>query len=115
LVSLAAHYAERRVWMERALVASARIHERMLRAVLRAPLRLFDSTPSGRILNRFARDTQAIDDELAWNFESAVRSFAAMLGTLVLIAAVAPLVLLISAPALVVYYRIQRDYRRVAR
>jgi ABC-type multidrug transport system fused ATPase/permease subunit len=115
LASLAAHYAERRVWMERALVASARIHERMLRAVLRAPLRLFDSTPSGRILNRFARDTQAIDDELAWNFESAVRSFAAMLGTLVLIAAVAPLVLLISAPALVVYYRIQRDYRRVAR
>ncbi|GBD04977.1 Multidrug resistance-like ATP-binding protein MdlB [bacterium HR20] len=115
IASLAAHYAERRVWMERALVASARIHERMLRAVLRAPLRLFDSTPSGRILNRFARDTQAIDDELAWNFESAVRSFAAMLGTLVLIAAVAPLVLLISAPALVVYYRIQRDYRRVAR
>lgn len=112
---LAAHYTERRVWMERALVASRRIHQRMLRAVLRAPLRLFDTTPSGRILNRFARDTQAIDDELAWNFESAVRSFASMLGTLVLIAIVAPIVLLISAPALVVYYRIQRDYRRVAR
>lgn len=115
LASLAAHFTERRVWMERALVASARIHERMLGAVLRAPLRLFDTTPTGRILNRFARDTQAIDDELAWNFESAVRSFAAMLGTLVLIAVVAPLVLLLSAPALALYYRIQRDYRRVAR
>jgi len=115
LVALLAHYAERRVWMERALVASGRIHARMLSAVLRAPLRLFDSTPSGRILNRFARDTQAIDDELAWNFESTVRSFAAMLGTLVLIAFVVPVVLLVSAPALIVYYRIQRDYRRVAR
>ncbi|MDW8272263.1 MAG: ABC transporter transmembrane domain-containing protein [Bacteroidota bacterium] len=112
---LAAHYAERRVWMERALVASRRIHARLLHAVLRAPLRLFDTTPSGRILNRFARDIQAIDDELAWNFESAVRSFASMLGTIVLITVVAPLVLLISAPALVVYYRVQRDYRRVAR
>ncbi len=113
--ALAAQYAERRVWMERALVASKRIHQRMLRAVLHAPLRFFDTTPSGRILNRFARDTQAIDDELAWNFESAMRSFAAMVGTLVLIAATAPIVLLIAAPALVVYYRIQRDYRRVAR
>lgn len=112
---LAAHYAERRLWMERAIVASQRIHARMLGAVLRAPLRLFDTTPSGRLLNRFARDTQAIDDELAWNFESTMRSFASMLGTLVLITVTAPLVLLIAAPALVVYYRIQRDYRRVAR
>lgn len=115
LTALAAHYLERRLWMERALVASYRIHERLLKAVLHAPLRLFDTTPSGRILNRFARDTQAIDDELAWNFESAVRSFASMLGTIVLIAIIAPIALLISAPALVVYYRIQRDYRRVAR
>lgn len=115
LAVLAAHYLERRLWMERALVASRRIHERLLKAVLHAPLRLFDTTPSGRILNRFARDTQAVDDELAWNFESAVRSFASMLGTIVLIAIVAPIAILISAPALVVYYRIQRDYRRVAR
>lgn len=113
--TLASHYLERRLWMERAIVASKRIHQRMLHAVLHAPLGLFDTTPSGRLLNRFARDTQAIDDELAWNFESAMRSFASMLGTLVLITVTAPIVLLIAAPALVVYYRVQRDYRRVAR
>ena len=33
-----------------------RLHEKMLRAVLRSQISFFDSTPTGRIMNRFSKD-----------------------------------------------------------
>ena len=33
-----------------------RLHEDMLHAVMRSPVSFFDSTPSGRIMNRFSKD-----------------------------------------------------------
>ncbi|XP_071815996.1 ATP-binding cassette sub-family C member 9-like isoform X3 [Apostichopus japonicus] len=50
------------------LLASLRaakfIHNAMLYCVIHAPLRFFDTTPVGRILNRFSSDTQVIDQKL---------------------------------------------------
>ena len=37
------------------------IHAQMLRSVLGAPLSFFDSSPTGRVLNRFLQDMQNID------------------------------------------------------
>ncbi|MBX7153707.1 MAG: ATP-binding cassette domain-containing protein [Bacteriodetes bacterium] len=115
LCLLAAGYVERVVWMMRATTAGRDIHNQTLRAVLAAPLRFFDTTPMGRILNRFSRDIQLVDDELSWNFESALRSLSLMLGTLVLICVTAPVVILFAAPALFVFYKIQKMYRVSAR
>ncbi len=112
---LLANLVERLVWMMRATMAGRDIHNSTLAAVLAAPLRFFDTTPMGRILNRFAHDLSSVDDEMGWNFESAIRSFAQMLGTLVLIVSIVPFVLIAAVPALVVFYRLQRDYRRCAR
>lgn len=47
-----------------ALRAARELHDRMLWRVLRAPVCLFDTTPTGRILNRFAGDMQGIDREM---------------------------------------------------
>ncbi|CAE6397156.1 unnamed protein product [Rhizoctonia solani] len=43
------------------LRASKTLYEKMLRSVMRSPSRFFDKTPSGRILNRFSKDIDAID------------------------------------------------------
>ena len=112
---LIANYAERLLWMIRATMAGREIHNRTLTSVISAPIRFFDTTPMGRILNRFAHDLAGVDDELSWNFESAARSFTHMLGTLILIIVVAPVVMVAAIPAMTVFYRIQRDYRRSAR
>ncbi len=112
---LLANFGERLIWMMRATMAGRDIHNQSLASVLAAPLRFFDTTPMGRILNRFAHDMAGVDDELSWNFESFFRSFAQMVGTLILIVAAAPLVLVAAIPALMVFYRIQNDYRRSAR
>ena len=37
------------------IAASARFHKNMLATVIRAPMSFFDTTPMGRIVNRFTR------------------------------------------------------------
>ncbi len=107
--------SERLLWLGRSIAAARHIHNRALRGVLAAPLRFFDSTPMGRILNRFARDMGNVDDELAWNFEQSFKSLSQTVGALVLILIVVPYVVVVLLPVLWLYYRLQLDYRRAAR
>lgn len=112
---LLAWYGERLFWMYRAAKAGVLIHNKALNGVLNAPLRFFDSTPMGRIVNRFARDVEGVDDHLSWNFEQSIRSLAQTLGALVLILTIIPVVVVVVAPVLALYYILQRDYRKSAR
>lgn len=55
------------------LRSSKLLHSELLFAMLRSPLGFFDTTPSGRILNRFGKDIDIIDNVLppsirAWLF-----------------------------------------------
>lgn len=40
----------------RVLAGASKLHNKMFESILRAPMSFFDTTPSGRILNRFSRD-----------------------------------------------------------
>ncbi|KAJ3403600.1 hypothetical protein HDV05_007743 [Chytridiales sp. JEL 0842] len=46
------------------LHASDNIHRNILNAVLGSPLRFFEVTPMGRILNRFSKDLSSVDNEV---------------------------------------------------
>ncbi|ODO06989.1 hypothetical protein I350_04354 [Cryptococcus amylolentus CBS 6273] len=46
-----------------ALNASNKIYDRLLNRIMGAKMRFFDSTPSGRIMNRLSKDMSAIDQE----------------------------------------------------
>ncbi|XP_065919562.1 ATP-binding cassette sub-family C member 4-like isoform X2 [Dysidea avara] len=50
------------------IAASRNLHNKMFRAILRAPVLFFDTNPVGRILNRFSKDVGFMDDLLPFHF-----------------------------------------------
>ncbi|KAI8332933.1 P-loop containing nucleoside triphosphate hydrolase protein [Chlamydoabsidia padenii] len=81
--------------------ASRKIYVALLDRILQAPLRFFDTTPVGRILNRFAGDLEHIDINLPIENMEFARGWVALAGILVSIVIVAPWFI---APALLVGY-----------
>ncbi|XP_020936935.1 multidrug resistance-associated protein 4-like isoform X3 [Sus scrofa] len=53
--------------------SSQTLHKQMLESVLRAPVLFFDRNPTGRILNRFSKDTGHMDDLLPQIFQDFVQ------------------------------------------
>jgi ATP-binding cassette subfamily C (CFTR/MRP) protein 1 len=47
-----------------ALKAAVFMHSSLLHGVLRTPLLFFDTTPTGRILSRFSKDVEVLDNKL---------------------------------------------------
>ena len=55
------------------LKCSERLHDKMVVAILRAPVLFFDSNPVGRILNRFSNDIGCVDELLPKTFLAAMQ------------------------------------------
>lgn len=55
------------VFMLGCLRASASFHSELLHSVMRSPLSFFDTTPMGRIVNRFSKDIESIDKNIPMN------------------------------------------------
>lgn len=115
LLTLVGVLGNRLLWLERGMAAGRDFHDLMLNAVLRAPLRFFDSTPIGRVLQRFSRDVEAVDIQLQWSFETTVRCLVNITTALVLILGVLPILGVVVLPVFWLYYLLQRDYRIPAR
>ena len=89
-------------------VHSSRIlHSRMLANILRAPMMFFDTTPIGRILNRFSRDMETVDGLLPFNTRSWLSTLFNVLATIVIISYSTTIFLSVVVPLLIIYYLIQ--------
>jgi ABC-type multidrug transport system fused ATPase/permease subunit len=58
-----------------AVSASALMHKNMLERVLRSPMSFFDTTPMGRIVNRFAKDIYMLDETIPASLRSFLSTF----------------------------------------
>ncbi|ESP02539.1 hypothetical protein LOTGIDRAFT_138232, partial [Lottia gigantea] len=87
----------------------------MLKNVVQAPVRFFDTNPSGRILNRFSGDITNIDQKLAANIEGVLRTLFYTLSAIVVNSITTPYFLLAAIPLIILYYCLQRFFRSTAR
>ncbi|NWH34064.1 MRP7 protein, partial [Chloropsis hardwickii] len=98
-----------------ALHAAAVIHDRLLQRVLKATVTFFDTTPTGRILNRFSSDLHCVDESLPFVLNIFLANIYRLLGMLVIMTYGLPWIGLVLLPLAVVYFFIQRYYRFTSR
>uniref|UniRef100_A0A8B9UT98 ABC-type xenobiotic transporter n=1 Tax=Anas zonorhyncha TaxID=75864 RepID=A0A8B9UT98_9AVES len=95
--------------------AAVVIHNRLLQRVVKATVTFFDTTPTGRILNRFSSDLYCVDDTLPFILNIFLANMYGLLGMLVIITYGLPWIGLVLLPLAALYFSIQRYYRRTSR
>jgi ABC-type multidrug transport system fused ATPase/permease subunit len=65
--------------------AGRKLHLMILLGVLHAPMSFFDTTPIGRIINRFAKDIDAVDSTLSDAFSDSLMILITVVATLVIL------------------------------
>ena len=80
-----------------------------------ATVTFFDTTPMGRILNRFSSDLCAVDDSLPFILNILLANVFGLLGVLLVISYGLPWVLVLLLPLALLYHRTQRFYRHTSR
>ncbi|KAI9689553.1 MAG: hypothetical protein M1822_010204 [Bathelium mastoideum] len=95
--------------------ASRKLHERMAFAIFRSPMRFFETTPAGRILNRFSSDIYKVDEVLARTFNMLFVNTARAAFTLGVISTSTPIFVCLIIPLGGLYLYIQRYYLRTSR
>ncbi|KAF9584556.1 hypothetical protein BGW38_006031, partial [Lunasporangiospora selenospora] len=97
-------------------IRAARVlHEQMLRSVLRSPMSFFDTTPMGRILNRFSKDQSTIDEMLARTFSGYAHNLFGVVAILFVVIFATPALILMIIPMSVFYFWLQRYYLATSR
>jgi ABC-type multidrug transport system fused ATPase/permease subunit len=97
-------------------IRSARVlHQDMLHSVLRSPMSFFDTTPMGRILNRFSKDQSTIDEVLPRSFSGYSRTLFQVISVLVVVTMSTPSFIIIILPFSFVYLWLQKYFLSTSR
>ncbi|XP_055802160.1 ABC transporter C family member 12-like isoform X4 [Solanum dulcamara] len=97
------------------LNAAKRIHDSMLHSILRAPMVFFHTNPSGRIINRFAKDLGDIDRNVANIGNMCLSQLWQLLSTFVLIGVVSTISMWAIMPLLILFYAAYLYYQNTSR
>ncbi|KAG1731999.1 P-loop containing nucleoside triphosphate hydrolase protein [Suillus paluster] len=103
------------IWVFCSLRSSKHLHDSMLHSVMRAPLSFFETTPTGRILNLFSRDTYVVDQILARVIQNMIRTSAVCASIVLVIGFSFPPFLIAVVPLTWFYYRVTVYYLATSR
>ena len=89
------------------IFASRTLHTGMLKNILRSPMSFFDTTPLGRILNRFSKDIYTIDEVIPLSLRDFLFSLFSVLSTVIVVMIATPTFGIVILPLGVFYFLIQ--------
>ncbi|KAF9484351.1 ABC transporter [Pholiota conissans] len=95
--------------------ASQRLHRAAINRVMHAPMSFFETTPLGRIMNRFSKDIDTVDNLLGDALRMFMGTFSSILGAIILISIVLPWFLIGVFVILLGYIYAAAFYRASAR
>ena len=95
------------VFLIMSVFSSNKLHDSMLFSILRSTLYFFESTPSGRIINRFSNDIDSAERRIPESFKSLIRCVYSILFTVIVISSSTPFFLVAFVPILILYVLIQ--------
>ena len=97
------------------LRCSERLHDKMVLAILQAPVHFFDSNPVGRILNRFSKDVGCLDELLPKTFLVSVQQNLMVLTSITVASVTNPWLLFLVIPLIVLVVYISKYYLKTSR
>lgn len=92
------------------IASSQQLYRNLQSKIVRLPMSFFDSQPTGRLLNRFTKDTEAIDLSISGVVAMTLTTTVAASLSIIVILVVAPLSIVALLPLAYVYYRVQSLY-----
>uniref|UniRef100_A0A3Q2DK98 ATP-binding cassette, sub-family C (CFTR/MRP), member 12 n=1 Tax=Cyprinodon variegatus TaxID=28743 RepID=A0A3Q2DK98_CYPVA len=99
------------------LRAACKLHDGMFRKILASPMSFFDTTPTGRVLNRFAKDQEEVDSVLPLHMDPFLQFCLLVTFTIVIIASVFPAMLvavvIMGALFSIILFIFQRSIRQM--
>ncbi|XP_059280885.1 ABC transporter C family member 2-like isoform X3 [Lycium ferocissimum] len=97
------------------LNAAKRLHDSMLHSILRAPMVFFHTNPSGRVINRFAKDLGDIDRNVANIGNTCLSQVWQLVSTFVLIGVISTISMWAIMPLLILFYTTYIYYQNTSR
>ncbi|NXX57592.1 MRP3 protein, partial [Scopus umbretta] len=95
--------------------AARTLHAALLENKFRTPQSFYDTTPTGRIINRFSKDIFVIDEVIPPTILMFLGTFFTSLSTMIVIIASTPLFAVVIVPLAILYYFVQRFYVATSR
>ncbi|KXS22414.1 hypothetical protein M427DRAFT_130101 [Gonapodya prolifera JEL478] len=95
--------------------ASLLLHKNMLENVMQTPQSFFDQTPLGRILNRFSKDIEVVDETIPMSVNGMTWDILQLFAAIAVNVAISPSFLLVVIPVITAYYYAGAFYLRAAR
>ncbi|XP_054913516.1 ATP-binding cassette sub-family C member 3 isoform X4 [Poeciliopsis prolifica] len=95
--------------------AAKKLHANLLNNKLHTPQSFFDTTPIGRIINRFSKDIYVIDEALPSTVLMFLGTFFVSLSTMIVIISSTPIFAVVIAPLAFIYVFVQRFYVATSR
>ncbi len=102
------------LYLTLALHASTKLHNKMMYSILHAPMSFFDTTPIGRVLSRFSRDVDAVDQLLPQAFSQMLTTVMNLIGAYIFIGVSMPPFIAVAVPITFGYWLLQRFFNRTS-